>query len=428
MAYSDRDVLNFIYENDVKFIKLAFCDVFGVQKNISVTVDQIGDILNNGYEADLSPIKGFESTSGLNTLLFPDPNTLHVLPWRPQQGRVVRLLCDIKDRDGNVIGLDPRHYIKKAIQRCEALGVEAQIGLECDFYLFKTDEAGEPTPFPHDEGGYFDIAPLDKGENVRREICLCLEEMGIAPQTSHHEQGPGQHEIGFLYSGALTAADNFLTFKTVVKAMAARNGLFASFMPQPLDGRCASALNINIVLLKDGQNLFLNRESGMSEQAESFAAGILEHAAEMTAFMNPVTNSYSGLERSKAPRGIACAIKDGESIIRARYCSGGKAGLNYRAADPAINPYIAFALLLEAGLDGIERKLKLNKPDAGAPKLLPGTLAEALNLASKSEFLQSVLGVKLCSAYLEAKSAELAEYEQAEDKVRYESKKFFRVM
>ena len=233
MAYSIKEVLEFVEENDVKFIRLAFCDLFGTQKNISIMPDELERAFNEGISFDASAIKGFADVSKSDLLLFPDPSTLNVLPWRPQQGRVVRFFCDIKTPEKKNVEYDSRNILKNTIKKCISKGYTPYIGTECEFYLFKTDENGDPTTVPHDNGGYLDIAPIDKGENIRREICLCLEEMGIKPESSHHEQGPGQNEIDFKYSDSLTAADNFLTFKSVVMAISARNGLFASFIPKP---------------------------------------------------------------------------------------------------------------------------------------------------------------------------------------------------
>ena len=234
MTYAVREVLQFIKENDVKFIRLAFCDLFGTQKNISIMPNELERAFKEGVSFDASVIKGFADVSKSDLLLFPDPTTLSVLPWRPQQGRVVRFFCDIRTPEKEKFIYDSRDILRNTIKKCIAKGYTPYIGTECEFYLFKTDEEGEPTMVTHDKGGYFDIAPIDKGENIRREICLCLEEMGISPESSHHEQGPGQNEIDFKYSDSLTAADNFITFKSVVKAIAARNGLFASFMPKPI--------------------------------------------------------------------------------------------------------------------------------------------------------------------------------------------------
>jgi glutamine synthetase len=261
MTYTMKEILEFVGENDVKFIRLAFCDLFGTQKQISIMPDELERAFESGISFDASAIKGFEDVSKSDLFLFPDPTTLSLLPWRPQQGRVARFFCDIKNPDHTPYICNTRNLLKSAVKRCEDMGYICQVGSECEFYLFMTDENGNPTMITHDEGGYLDISPLDKGDNVRREICVSLEEMGIKPEASHHEQGPGQNEIDFKYSDALTSADNFMTFKSVIKAIAAKNGLYASFMPKPLLDQSGNGLHINLSLSENGFNIF-RKEKG----------------------------------------------------------------------------------------------------------------------------------------------------------------------
>lgn len=300
MKRTAQDILNFVEDNDVKFVKLTFCDIFGNQKNISLFASELPRAFAQGISFDGSSIAGFMNVEESDLVLWPDPDTATVLPWRPTEGRVIRMYCDITLPDGKPFEGNCRGYLQSVVGRAKALGLTCNVGCECEFYLFETDEAGNPTRIPLDHGGYFDIPPLDKGENIRREICFAIEEMGLHPEHSHHESGPGQNEVCFLYTGALKSADNLNTFKSTVKAIAARNGLFASFMPKPLADQPGSGLHVNISLLRDGKNLFEGDLAPDSEAAH-FVAGILAHARELTAFCNPVPNSYARLGANEAP-------------------------------------------------------------------------------------------------------------------------------
>ena len=296
------EVLKFVEENDVKFIRLAFCDIFGTQKNVAIMPEELPRAFETGISLDASSVRGFFNARETDLFLVPDPGTLSILPWRPSHGRVVRLFCNIRYPDGRIFEGDCRNILRKAAARAASMGYVCKIGSECEFYLFQTDENGDPTMIPQDRAGYCDIAPRDRGENVRREICLTLEQMGIRPENSHHEQGPGQNEIDFKYSDALSAADNLITFKSVVKTIAARNGLYASFMPKPLADKSGSGMHINLSLFKNRKNLFGTDGSGRSEEAESFMAGILHRVPEITAFLNPLTNSYARFGSFDAPK------------------------------------------------------------------------------------------------------------------------------
>ena len=276
-------------------------------------------------------------------LLFPDPATLTVLPWRPGPGRVVRFYCDIKNPDGSAFSHDTRAILKRVAAKFEELGYVCKIGAECEFYLFKTDANGYPTDVPFDNAGYLDIAPLDKGENIRREIALCLEEMGIKVETSHHEQGPGQNEIDFKFGDALATADNLLTFKSAVKVIAARNGLFASFMPKPIAETAGSGLHVNLSLVKGGQNIFKSREKGHSEIAESFIAGILAKTPEITVFLNPICNSYLRFGSFEAPKYVSWSHENRSQLVRIPAAAGERVRMELRSPDPSVNPYLAFA-------------------------------------------------------------------------------------
>jgi len=439
MNTTANEVLQFIKENDVKFVRLGFCDLFGLQKNISVMPDVLPDAFEHGISFDASAVRGFSDVARSDLMLFPDPATLTVLPWRPGPGRVVRFYCDIKNPDGTPFSRDTRYILKRVSEKCEAMGYVCKIGPECEFYLFKTDEYGEPTDITLDTGGYLDISPLDKGENIRREICLCLEEMGINTETSHHEQGPGQNEIDFRYSDALSSADNMLTFKSVVKAIAARNGLFASFMPKPFPDAPGSGLHVNISLSQNGLNIFRNKEHGHSNVAESFIAGILARTPEITLFLNPVCNSYERFGCFEAPKYISWSHQNRSQLVRIPAAMGERMRMELRSPDPAANPYLAFALIMAAGLEGIETDLKLpgavdadlytaDESITGKLVQLPGSLEEAVRLAEKSAFVRKVAGEELVSKYLTYKKEEAAAYAAAADKAAFYRERYFRII
>ncbi len=434
-----KEVLEFVRENDVQFVRLAFCDLLGAQKNISIMPEELPSAFENGVSFDAHAIKGFSDVTKSDLLLFPDPATLMVLPWRPGPGRVVRFYCDIKNPDGTIFSQDSRYLLRQAVSRCDELGYSCKIGAECEFYLFKTDENGEASDATLDKGGYFDIAPLDRGENIRREICLCLKEMGIQPESSHHEQGPGQNEIGFKFSDALSCADNLLTFKAVVKAIASRNGLFASFMPKPIPDAAGSGMHINLSLSQNGLNIFKNLPGEHSGVAESFIAGILARTPEMTLFLNPLVNSYQRLGRFEAPRYVSWSPQNRSQLIRIPAASGERVRMELRSPDPSLNPYLGFALIIAAGLEGVEQGLPLPPAvdldlfavESGAAKgltPLPDSLEAALSLTQKSAFVKGVLGETLLGKYLALKEEEAAAARAAEDQVRFCKERYFAVI
>ena len=369
-------------------------------------------------------------------LLFPDAATLAILPWRPQQGRVIRFFCDIRYPDGSPFEGDCRHILRQANQKVLDAGMVCKIGPECEFYLFEADDRGNPTKIPQDHGSYFDVAPLDRGENVRREICLSLEEMGVQPEASHHEQGPGQNEVDFKHSDAVSAADNLVTFRSVVKAIAALNGLYASFLPKPLAGQSGNGLHINLSLSRGGLNIFKTDHTGHSQEAESFIAGVLHRAREMTLVLNPLPNSYQRFGSFEAPRFVTWSHQNRSQLIRIPAASGEYSRMELRSPDPSCNPYYAFALLLQAGMEGIEQGRKLCAPcnvdlyGAGAKALndlerLPASLGEALELAKSSEFLKRALPGRTLSSFLALKQKQWEEYERASDKDALERAVYF---
>lgn len=420
MTDTIKDILKFVEENDVKFIRLAFVDMFGTQKNISIMPEELERAFYSGIPFDGSAIKGFIDVSKSDLLLFPDPSTLCGLPWRPQQGRVIRFLCDIKYPDHTPFVGSTREILKAAVKRCENMGYICKIGSECEFYLFNTDENGNPTNIPQDQGGYFDIYPMDKGENIRRDISLTLEEMSIIPETSHHEQGPGQNEIDFKYSDALNAADNLITFKSVVQTITGMNGLHASFMPKPLAEHSGNGLHINISLFKERRNLFIENNRYIKD-AQSFIAGILDKILDITLFLNPLPNSYKRFGSNKAPKYVSWSHQNRSQLIRIPAAIGENARMELRSPDPTLNPYLAFALIIHAGLDGIEKQLSLPKPiDANLYDVestivnqleqLPQDLQEALVLAKNSEFLREKLDKDFLDKYISIKEEEWNKY------------------
>ena len=425
--YTYREVMQYISENDVKFIRLAFCDIFGKQKNISIMPRELSRAFEEGISFDASAVRGFMNIEMSDLLLFPDPTTLSILPWRPSQGRVVRFFCDIKYPDGTPFEGDGRQVLRQAQEDMRRLGYSVKIGTECEFYLLRQDENGLPTKIPHDNASYLDIAPLDKGENVRRQICLTLEEMNMRPEASHHEQGPGQNEIDFAYDSAVTAADNMITFRRVVKTLAASNGLYASFMPKLFRDHAGNGLHINLSLFQHGENLFCNPNESHSPVVESFIMGILTRCYEISAFLNPLVNSYDRFGNYEAPRYITWSHQNRSQLIRIPAAHGVNQRMELRSPDPCANPYLAFSLLIRAGMEGIERGLKLCDPcnlnlyDVPASLVreydcLPSNLNEAIKASQNSEFVHRSLPEKIIDAYLSAKTSEWNRYVDASDK------------
>lgn len=392
MLYTAEEVYEFVREEDVRFIRLAFCDVNGRQKNVSIQPTELRRAFEEGISFDASAVYGFGDVEKSDLLLFPNPSTLNVLPWRPSHGKVVRMFCDIRHPDGTPFERDSRLALRRATERAAGMGITVQVGAEFEFYLFKADENGDPTKTPFDNAGYMDVAPEDKGENVRREICLTLLDMGIVPECSHHEEGPGQNEIDFRYADAMRAADDAMNFQTVVKATAQRNGLYADFSPKPLSHESGNGLHINLSLTAgNGADLL-----------PAFMAGILDRIAECTAFLNPTEESYLRLGEKKAPRYISWSPENRSPLIRIPATSNGRRRLEVRSPDPLANPYLAYALLIHAGLDGTEQGLTPPPPVncnlfcadesvTSGLKALPATLDDARKCARESAFIRRYL-------------------------------------
>ena len=351
MNYSKEEVMQYVAEEDVKFIRLAFSDVFGKQKNISIMPEELPRAFEYGIAFDASAIAGFGDEAHSDLFLHPDPSTLTWLPWRPEHGKVVRMFCSISYPDGTPFECDTRALLKKAVEDAKAAGYTFYFGAEQEFYLFELDEKNEPTKIPYDRAGYMDIAPEDRGENVRREICLTLEQMGIRPESSHHEVGPGQNEIDFRYTDALSAADNVMTFQTTVRTVARRNGVYADFSPKPLDGVPGNGFHINWSVKPDND-----------KKLENMIAGILEKVVPMTVFLNPTEGSYARLGQMKAPRYVSWSRENRSQLVRIPAAEKEYRRAELRSPDPAANPYIAFALMIRAGLYGIRNRLTLPAP------------------------------------------------------------------
>lgn len=386
MEYRAQEVIQYAREEKVKFVRLAFSDVYGRQKNVTIMASELERAFDSGIAFDASAVPGFGGEVRSDLFLHPDPATLAEQPWRPENGRLVRMFCDIRCPDGSPFEADCRHILRRAVRDAGAAGCSFAFGSELEFYLFRLDENGEPTRIPYDRAGYMDIAPEDRGENIRREICLTLEQMGIRPESSHHEEGPSQNEIDFRYSEPLSAADNSLTFLSVVRSVAAANGLCADFSPKPLPEHPGSGLHINLSVRGGAEG---------AEPLNYVIAGILEHIGALTLFLNPCEDSYLRLGGRKAPRYISWSSENRSQLIRIPAAQGEFRRAELRSADPTANPYLAFALLIRAGLDGIERRLTLPEPADfnlyTAPpevlsryKRLPASLAEAAAAAQAS--------------------------------------------
>jgi len=401
MKYTPEEVMQYIQEEDVKFIRLAFCDVRGCQKNISIMPHELERAFQYGIAIDGAAIAGFGDEVHSDLFLHPDPATITVLPWRPEHGRVVRMFCSVTHLDGTPFVHDTRRILKQAIADAARAGYTFFFGSELEFYLFRLDEQGEPTNLPYDRAGYMDVAPEDKCENVRREICLTLEQMGIPPESSHHEEGPGQNEVDFRYSDALNAADNAVTFRTVVKTIAARNGLYADFSPKPLQEAPGSGFHINISV-KSGEEFVMQRAMG----------GILKHIGDMTLFLNPTDRSYQRLGSNRAPKYISWSSDNRSQLIRVPAAEGEYRRFELRSPDCTANPYLAFALLIWAGLDGILNNIPLPEKSnvnlfTASPKelwgleMLPLTRSNAAKVTLSSDFIRAHLPQTLIQFFCE---------------------------
>lgn len=421
--YTKEDIIRLVQEENVKFIRLQFTDILGTIKNVEIPVSQLEKALDNKIMFDGSSIEGFVRIEESDMYLYPDLDTFVIFPWTAEKGKVARIICDIYNPDGTPFEGDPRNNLKRVLKEMEELGFTAfNLGPEPEFFLFKLDEKGEPTLELNDNGGYFDLAPTDLGENCRRDIVLELEEMGFEIEASHHEVAPGQHEIDFKYADAIKACDDIQTFKLVVKTIARKHGLHATFMPKPLFGVNGSGMHCNLSLFRNGENAFYdpNTEDGLSETALQFIAGVIKHATSFTAVTNPTVNSYKRLVPGyEAPCYVAWSGRNRSPLIRIPASRGMSTRIEVRSVDPSANPYLAMAVLLKAGLDGIKNKLTPPKPvDRNIYVMtkeeriengiidLPATLYEALENLKQNEVIVSALGSHLFEHFVEAKEIE----------------------
>ena len=418
---NQQEVLEFIEENGVKFVKLAFCDALGNLKNVSIFATELEDVFEKGMAIDEEAFDGIASYERGDIRLYPDPETMQILPWRPQHGSVIRMYSHLKHSDGTIAECDGRDLLKSAKEKLAKLGYSCTIGSNCDFYLFELDDKGDPTHTPYDRAGYLDAAPLDKGENVRRDICFTLERQGLKPTSSHHEKGPGQNEIRFNYNDALYAADDFMTFKATVKSIAAGAGLYASFLPKPIPKEEGSALMINVLLKKGDKEC-----TSDSNELKYFLAGILNRIKDMTLFLNPTPNSYDRFNGTSSPKYIGWAEQKFRQVMKV---SKYKAAIY--SADPSCNPYFAFALLLLAGAEGLEKKLELNEPvkelivDNSKYETLPLSLKDAIDVASNSDFIKSAIPAKHLEQFIAYKIDEFNQYNKSFNKEEFLNDKYF---
>jgi len=425
--YTREDIYRIVEEEDVQFIRLQFTDMFGTLKNVAVTVNQLDRVLANKVTFDGASIEGFTRIERSDLCLHPDLDTFLIFPWRPQNGKVARFLCDICYADGTPFGGDPRYILKKVIAEAAQMGYTLEVGPECEFFLFHTDDEGRPTTVTHEQAGYFDIAPIDLGENARRDMILTMEDMGYVVESSHHEAAPAQHEIDLRYDEALRSADGIMTFRLAVKTVAKRHGLHASFMPKPIAGVNGSGMHINMSLTHEGKNVFYDETDPihLSQEGRWFIGGLLKHIRAVTAVTNPIVNSYKRLVPGfEAPVHVAWSAKNRIPLIRIPIMGNGTKRIELRSPDGASNPYLALAACMSAGLDGIRNQITppesidenlhaLTAEDLKAKGVerLPVTLLEAVEALEADTFICGVLGEHVTKRYIKAKKEEWEEYQ-----------------
>ena len=424
---TNEEIIKLAKENDIKFVRLQFIDIYGIVKNLAIPVEQLDKALNNEVMLDGSSVKGFQRIERSDLYFYPDKRTFRILPWRPIEGRVARLICDIYDPDGKPFPGCPRNNLKRVLLEVEKeLKYTMSVGPECEFFLFKKDEEGNPTIDPSDVASYFYVEPLDIGQQVRREIIYTLEEMGFEIEASHHEVAIGQHEIDFKYDDALCAADNIATFRWVTKAVAAKHGMHATFMPKPIFGQNGSGMHCNQSLNKDGKNIFFDSSTPdkLSKEMKWYIGGLLKHIRGICAVTNPLVNSYKRLVPGyEAPVYIAWSPGNRSALCRVPDKRGSSTRVELRSPDPSANPYLAEACMLLAGLDGIRKKTEPPAPvnrniyhlnpkeklELGVDSL-PGTLEEALREMEKSQIAKTALGEHIYGQFLDLKWQEWDEY------------------
>ena len=421
--YTKQDVIDLVRENDVEFIRLQFSDLFGTMKNVAITARQLEKALDNKCTFDGSSVDGFVRIEESDMYLYPDLDSFAIFPWNAGGNRVARLICDVYGQDGLPFAGDPRNVLKRVMVECQKMGYKFNVGPECEFFLFHTDDNGVPTTLTHEKAGYLDISPLDLGENARRDMVLNLEDMGYEIESSHHETAPAQHEIDFKFSGANEMADCVMTFKMAVRTIAKRHGLHATFMPKPRAEVNGSGMHIHFALYKDGKNIFADPDdvNGLSEDAYHFIGGLLAHSEEMAAITNPLVNSYKRLVPGyDAPTELTWTKNNQNSLIRISNLRSDSLAIELRSPDASANPYLVFAVCIAAGLDGIQQKLyptkasdrSFSESDQKAMNIgnLPLNLDDALTHFENSTWIQSVLGKKFCEEYAAAKKEEWLNY------------------
>ena len=426
MKYTKNEISKIVYDEDVKFIRLQFTDIFGAMKNVSITPSQLEKALDNKIRFDGSSIDGFVRIEESDMALYPDLDSFVIHPWGQERGKVARLICDVYRIDGNPFEGDPRHVLRKALDHAADLGYEFNVGPECEFYLLKNDANGNPTLDAYDKGGYFDLGPNDLGEETRKDIVLALEALGFVIEASHHECGPAQHEIDFMYAKAMQAADSIMTFKYAVKTVSEKHNLHATFMPKPISNQAGNGMHLNMSLFKEGNNIFINEKdpNGLSKEAYSFMAGIMRHIEGISIVTNPLVNSYKRLVPDfEAPMYIAWSAQNRSPLIRVPSSRGQSTRIELRSPDPSANPYLALALCLEAGLEGIQKgmvpppsidknifEMSRRELTRSGVKKLPSNLFEAISKVEKDRFIADVLGSHIYERYVEAKKREWNEY------------------
>ncbi len=428
MGHTKEDIIRLVEDEEIEFIRMQFVDIFGQLKNVAITASQIEKAVNNQIMFDGSSIEGFTRINESDQCLYPDLNSFTIFPWRPSQGKVARLICDVYNPDGTPFVGDPRGVLRRVLRRAQDMGFDTfNIGPELEFFLFETDEMGRATTITRDEAGYFDLGPLDHGESTRREVCMNLEEMGFEIEASHHECAIGQHEIDFKYVDAMDGADKIMTLKLAVKTLAQKNGLHATFMPKPVYGVAGSGMHLNMSLFKDGRNVFYDEggQRQLSKTARSFIAGLLRHADGFTALTNPLVNSYKRLGAGyEAPRYKAWSSGNRSTLIRIPSVRGQSTRVELRSPDPSCNPYLAVAACLAAGLDGLAQGLEPPEEVSGGVDAmddaaraaqnigaLPETLKDALDAMEQDRLIMDVLGEHVARHYIQGKRKEWNEYQ-----------------
>ncbi len=421
MAYSKAEILQIVEEEDVEFIRLQFTDMQGILKNVAIPAKGLCNAMDGKCAIDLASLEGFVNGETETLYLRPQLDTFTILPWRPQQGKVARFLCDIYKADGTEYEESSRYILKHVMEKVGKMGYSLQVNPECEFFLFHTDDNGLPTTLSHEQATYLDTSPVDLGENTRRDIILAMEDMGYEITSSHHEIAPAQHEIDFAYEDALATADKIMTFKVAVRTIARRYGLHATFMPKPRSGVHGSGMHLNLKLIKDGRDILMDEDGVLSAEGRSFLAGILNHIPGMTAILNPLVNSYKRLVPGfEAPWELTWSASQRNALLRVRKDT---LDIELRSPDGAANPYLAFALCLAAGMDGIYNKMqaqeeltedlsRLSEEERSSREMvaLPENLGEALAAMKNDQLVCDTLGTEFYGKYMNAKRKEWKEY------------------